>query len=214
MKRKIILFGFFTVNAIFIIIMGQMYTGKYKEQKIKGIEKNCFNNPEAYLQDVHIQIAEVKTEEKKENQKIRKFIPIDECLWNKREQKLIWKICYEEKYSFELCIAQAKLESSWEKKAIGDGGKAKGAWQIHPMVWIDVIQRLGYEEKDMFQLEKACRTYIYIMKSHFQKFDDVEFALLAWRWGGDRAMDMIDCGEYSDYSADIIRLAQKYERRK
>ncbi len=142
------------------------------------------------------------------------FKPIKSCRWTRKQQKAIWRICRRESYGFELTVAQAKLESTWRTKAVGDGGQAYGAWQIHPAVWQEVIHKLGYIESDMLRLKPACEVYTHIMQAHAKKWDNLDFALRAWRWGGGEALEMVDRGETSEYASKIIKLAKKYERRR
>ena len=139
------------------------------------------------------------------------FIPIQECPWSLEEQKSIHKICKKYHISFELCIAQAKQESSWDEKASGDNGKAYGAWQIHPAVWSDELKRWGYTWNDMYQVEKACDAYCRIMKAHIKK-NNIRFALMAWRWGGDEAANKLKNGVIDKYTNQILKRASLYEK--
>lgn len=141
------------------------------------------------------------------------FNKIQDCPWSQKTQRDIFYICHKRNISFELCIAQAKRESNWNARALGDDGQAYGAWQIHPAVWQSVIRKMGYTWDDMFNQVKAADVYTYIMRSHFQRYDDVEFALLAWRWGGNDALQIISTGINSSYVNEILKNTQKFERR-
>lgn len=141
------------------------------------------------------------------------FKKIKECKWSRETQKKIKNICDKYNISFELCMAMAYEESSFQSSVAGDKGEAYGAWQIHPSVWNEELKRWGYTWNDMYDLEKSCDVYCRIMKSHFKKSDDVYFAIMAWNGGGDYARQMLDSGNVSDYAKNIVKRTMKYERR-
>lgn len=154
-----------------------------------------------------------KKKKKKKKTAYQKFKPIKVCRWTKKQQWRIKKICKKYHISFEMCIAQAYQESHWNQKAIGDGGLACGAWQIHPSAWNDELSRWGYSRSSMFNLYKACDAYCKIMKAHFKRRDDVQFALMAWRWGGAAGMVKLNSSGPDTYARQIISRSKRYEKR-
>ena len=142
------------------------------------------------------------------NIRVDDFESIEDCRWSKDKQKKVKEICDKYSISFEMCIAQAFIESSWNEKATGDNGEAYGAWQIHPAVWADELARWGYSWSDMYNLEKACDVYCRIMKSHLKRYDNLYFALMAWRWGGDEAMEKLKNGP-DNYALKIVKIKNK-----
>lgn len=141
------------------------------------------------------------------------FVPIKECTWSKRTQYRLSKICEKYNISFEMAIAQAYQESRFNEKAVGDGGLAYGAWQIHPSTWRKELARWGYSWNDMYDVEKACEAYCKIMVSHFEKWDNIYFTLMAWRWGGDDGREKLERNGPDAYSCGIEERAEYYENR-
>lgn len=159
--------------------------------------------------------AQPKVTKKKKKKKTayQKFKKIKACPWSKKKQWMVYKICRRYDISFEMCIAQAYQESRFHIKAIGDKGLACGGWQIHPSTWDNELARWGYSRQSMFDLKKACIAYCRIMRSHFKKYDDVEFALMAWRWGGYDGMVKLNRYGPDVYARQIIKRTGKYEKR-
>ena len=60
----------------------------------------------------------------------------------------------------------------------------------------------------MYNLEKACDVYCRIMKSHLKRYDNLYFALMAWRWGGDEAMEKLKNGP-DNYALKIVKIKNK-----
>lgn len=196
-----------------IIMMNLLFGGKKQEIKADETRVEHVNGgtwyvtPEPVIEADNEQ-AYIENEKQSDN-----FKKIKECKWSKETQKKIKSICDKYNISFELCMAMAYEESSFKSYDTGDKGKAYGAWQIHPSVWREELRRWGYTWNDMYDIEKSCDVYCRIMKSHFQKSDDVYFAVMAWNGGGDYARQMLDSGNVSDYSKNIVKRAMKYERR-
>lgn len=145
---------------------------------------------------------------------IEDFIPIKQCSWSKKQQKKIKSICDKYSISFELCIAQAKVESNWHAKSIGDNGDSKGAWQIQYKHWNKLIRKLGYTENDLFDLYKSCEIYCAIMLSHFEDDEDVYHALMTYN-GGKAYADRLyyNKGIVSKYALKVCKYADKYTNR-
>lgn len=141
------------------------------------------------------------------------FNPIKECTWSKSTQKRLYDICEEWNICFEMCISQAFTESRWNSNAVGDGGLAYGAWQIHPSTWSDELERWGMTANDMYDLDKACEAYCRIMRSHFERYDNIYFALMAWRWGGDDGFEKLVTNGADAYATEVARRSEKYEKR-
>jgi hypothetical protein len=52
-------------------------------------------------------------------------------------------LCLVPLYAADLLDAIAMVESSGNHAAVGDGGRARGAWQMHSAAWDDACRRLG-----------------------------------------------------------------------
>ena len=141
------------------------------------------------------------------------FIPIKDCPWSTKLQKKIKKICKKYSISFELIMSMAYTESRFNKAAVGDEGEALGAWQIHPSVWMNVIHKLGYSKEDMLRAAPAAEVTCYIMRAHFEKWDDVYYALMAWNGGGVYAYKKRMAGEITSYAAETEQRRFIYEQR-
>ena len=140
------------------------------------------------------------------------FKGISKCPWSIKTQKEINKWCEKYNVSFHLIMSMAYQESHFDEKAIGDNGKAYGAWQIHPDIWDGVIKKFDYSWNDMFDPVKAGRVCAYIMKAHFENYDDPEFATMAWNGGSTYAFRKIDAGEVSEYATEVLNRSEKWER--
>ncbi len=140
------------------------------------------------------------------------FKGISKCPWSIEVQREINKWCEKYNVSFHLIMSMAYQESHFDEKAIGDNGKAYGAWQIHPDIWDGVIRKFDYSWNDMFDPVKAGRVCAYIMKAHFENYDDPEFATMAWNGGSTYAFRKIDAGEVSEYATEVLKRSEKWER--
>lgn len=87
-----------------------------------------------------------------------------------------------------------QVESSGNPNAIGDGGKAVGILQIHPVVVEDVnrIYQTKYTEKDRLNKAKSmsiCRLYLKYYGTRYQlktgKKADIEVLSRIWNGGPD-----------------------------
>lgn len=87
-----------------------------------------------------------------------------------------------------------QVESSGNPNAIGDGGKAVGCLQIHPVVVEDVnrIYQTKYTEKDRLNKAKSmsiCRLYLKYYGTRYQlntgKKADIEVLARIWNGGPD-----------------------------
>lgn len=152
-------------------------------------------------------------EKVKKPKKAEKFKAIKNCPWSKATQKKIANICNKKSISFELLMSMAYTESRYNETAVGDGGKAYGAWQIHPTVWGAVINDLGYDNVDMYKVIPAATVTAHIMRAHFEQYDDIEYAVMAWNGGGRYSFSMIDAGRTSQYAREIIDRTSRYEKR-
>lgn len=188
---------------------------------VAGIFSTTKGEAEQKLSNKKIEIVKSKdfvvtTKKKnvvKKKNAYKKFKKIKSCRWSKNKQWNIYKICKKYNISFEMCISQAYQESTWNEKASGDNGLAYGAWQIHPSAWKHELARWGYSYNDMYNLYNACNVYCKIMVSHFRKYDNVYFALMAWRWGGNDGMRRLKNYGEDLYSTSIVSRAKKYEDR-
>jgi membrane-bound lytic murein transglycosylase MltF len=85
------------------------------------------------------------------------------------------KVRAQEVVSERLLDAIAQIESSGRADAIGDGGKARGMFQLHRAAWRDAQKRnplvVDYETGSMnpAQSRLAARTYLTILAARFER---------------------------------------------
>lgn len=193
---------------VMIIVMNMVFSDVSKKKNMISLPENDHGHPSGGIWYITPTPKPTQESTSKSDDFIDDFKIIRDCKWSKDEQKKVKKICEKYGIPFEICIAQAFVESSWNEKAEGDNGKAYGAWQIHPTVWKVELKKWGYSWDDMYDLEKACDVYCRIMKSHFMRYDNLYFALMAWRWGGDEAMEKLKNGP-DNYALKIVKIKNK-----
>lgn len=218
MKERLIVSISIVVGFIVLIILMSFNTDQVHVSEGKGKEIWYRTSPSS---PASVQIIDngnpLRADEMGEKivvkkDKPKKFKKIKGCPWSRSQQKQIKKICNKYNMSFSLIMSMAYTESRFNEKAVGDGGQAYGAWQIHPSTWYQTISKLGYCKNDMLKLLPAAETVCYIMRAHFRNYDNIFFAIMAWNGGSEYAYQMIDNCQVSEYALEIEARADKYEK--
>ena len=210
MKEKIICALGILMCACIVICLNT----EIKEVPVEAKEEIWYVDPTTTPSALVPQKAPLKPDDLSVVSKVDRFKPVKQCPWTKKQQKKIKAICDKYSISFELCIAQAKVESNWNTKCVYDNGNSKGAWQIQYKHWSKLIKKLGYTENDLFDLYKSCEIYCAIMLSHFEEDEDVYHALMTYN-GGKAYADRLyyDKGIVSKYAKKVCKYADKYTNR-
>ena len=213
MKEKHYICMMATLIFVMVIVLNLVFSDALAETSVVEIPETDFGHPVGgtwYVTPEPIQVENEYILE--EQEKVSDyFIPIQDCEWSIETQKGIKKICDKYKISFPLIMSMAYEESRYDAAAVGDEGQAIGAWQIHPSVWMEVILKLGYSPEDMKKILPAAEVTCYSMRSHFERLDDAEFAVMAWNGGGAYAMSKVNSGQVSEYARKILERSQKWE---
>lgn len=81
-----------------------------------------------------------------------------------------------------LTVLVAK-ESAGNPLAIGDGGKAHGATQIHPDTWGDILERYGFDYTSYFDLEQSMRMSLVVLHYLTKRCGSPKRAMYAYASG-------------------------------
>lgn len=213
MKEKHYICMMAALIFVMLIVLNLIFSDALAETNVVEIQETDFGHPAGgtwYVtpEPIPVDSLDILNETEKVSDD---FVPVPECDWSIETQKEVKEICEKYKISFPLIMAMAYEESRFDQAAVGDGGQAIGAWQIHPSVWKDVIEKLGYSPADMKKILPAAEVTCYIMQSHFKKRNDVYFALMAWNGGGDYADEKLRAGEISRYALRIEERSRSYE---
>lgn len=110
----------------------------------------------------------------------------------------------------ELIQAQIFYESSNRRDVISRWGDV-GYMQINPKWQAERIGRLGaYDLSDAYQNILVGCDLLYEL---FQKYGEVELALMAYNEGEETAVKKYNSGQVSDYARNIMELSGKLERK-
>lgn len=177
-----------------------------------GKETSTFSSVAISVKDISIKDLTLPQPKEKASKKTDKQKYIRNCPWSKKIQKRIKRLCERRGVDFHLVMSMAYTESRFNGQAIGDGGQAFGAWQIHPAEWKEEIARFGYDAEDMLDVAKQAHVLTYLMQAHLDRFDgDERAALMAWNGSGDYASAMMQKGVVSSYAKEILSRKKKYK---
>ena len=155
------------------------------------------------------EFAQIETKTRKSKKDT--FEKISVCKWPTRVQKEIAAICKKEKISFPLLMALAWEESTFRLNVTNNDEESVGPFQIQPKWNKSTMDKFGYERSDLFDAVKGARVAAHILRSHFNRLNDVEFVLMAYNGGGEYAMRNIDNGIVSEYAKEILEKASEFE---
>ena len=125
-------------------------------------------------------------------------------------QRRIKELCAAEGIEPTVILAMIDVESSFEAKALGDGGNSYGLMQIQPRWYSERMAVLGVT--DLFDPKQNVTVGIDILAELVAKYDgNIEMALVAYNAGPTGAYrHWFSRGVYSsDYSTKVLEISSK-----
>ena len=121
----------------------------------------------------------------------------------------IFKECEKHNIAPPIIIAMIERESGFKSDEIGDNGESFGLMQIQPRWWQELMDELGCD--DLMDPYQNITVGIAIVDYFRDKNPDIYWVLMNYNMRQQKAQELWDKGEYTEYAMEIVERAAELD---
>ena len=121
----------------------------------------------------------------------------------------VFKECEKHNIAPSIILAMIERESGFKPDEIGDDGESFGLMQIQPRWWQELMDELGCN--DLLDPYQNITVGVAIVDYFRDKNPDIYWVLMNYNMRPQKAQELWDKGEYTEYATEIVERAAELD---